>query len=143
MKLFQSDGHLRAEALRALAQNHPLEELERLEIAEHLAFCDLCLQRYTQALTEYALLTPAHSCRETIWHWIRSRTLRILSSRYATAAAAVAIALTLLWAEIPLPQAITAEGPRLVEQIQDWPERWSDSIGAMMEHFILFLDQKV
>ena len=46
MKLFRDDGHLTDEALTALA-GESLDDLSRLEIAEHLAFCDLCLQRYT------------------------------------------------------------------------------------------------
>lgn len=140
MNIFQSDGHLRQEALYALAQNQPLEELERLEIAEHLAFCDHCLQRYTQALGESTLLTPAHSCRETVRQRIRSRTLRILSSRYATAAAAVALALTLLWSDLPVSKITTAERPTPEEHMDDWAERWSDSIGGIMEHFNHFFE---
>lgn len=135
MKIFQSDGHLRQEALYALAQNQPLEELERLEIAEHLAFCDHCLQRYTHALGDNALLTPAHSCRETVLQRIRSRTLHILSSRYATAAAAVALALTFLWSDHPVPKIIMTERPTLEERMDNWAERWSNSTGAFMEHF--------
>ena len=41
MELFRADGHLTEEALRALAENKPLDELHRLEAAEHLSFCDL------------------------------------------------------------------------------------------------------
>ena len=49
--VFREDGHLSGEALAALARNEDrFGELERLEIAEHLAFCDFCLQRYTMAL---------------------------------------------------------------------------------------------
>ena len=140
MKIFRSDGHLRQEALYALVQNQPLEELERLEIAEHLAFCDLCLQRYTDALTKEPLLLPQRSCRDTIWRRIRSRTMRLLTSRYATAAAAVALALTLLWSDHPVPKFITAERPMLEERIDNWAERWSNSIGGIMEHFNHFFE---
>lgn len=140
MKIFRSDGHLRQEALYALVQNQPLEELERLEIAEHLAFCDLCLQRYTDALTKEPLLLLQRSCRDTIWRRIRSRTMRLLTSRYATAAAAVALALTLLWSDHPVPKFITAERPMLEERIDNWAERWSNSIGDIMEHFNHFFE---
>ena len=140
MKIFRSDGHLRQEALYALVQNQPLEELERLEIAEHLAFCDLCLQRYTDALTKEPLLLPQRSCRDTIWRRIRSRTMRLLTSRYATAAAAVALALTLLWSDHPVPKFITPERPMLEERIDNWAERWSNSIGGIMEHFNHFFE---
>lgn len=97
MDMFRPDGHLTDEALRALADNEPLDELDRLETAEHLAFCDYCLQRYTDALAETELLIPQRSCRRTVWLRIRSRAVRLVTSRYATAAAAVALALTMLW----------------------------------------------
>ena len=88
MKLFRDDGHLTDEALTALA-GESLDDLSRLEIAEHLAFCDLCLQRYTLALEPQPLLTPSRSCRESLMRRIRERTLHLITSRYATAAAAV------------------------------------------------------
>ncbi|MBP3485722.1 MAG: hypothetical protein J6J81_02685, partial [Oscillospiraceae bacterium] len=62
MDIFQHDGHLTDEALTALAAGESLDETARLEIAEHLAFCDLCLQRYTDALAGTELLTPEQSC---------------------------------------------------------------------------------
>ena len=96
--VFRDDGHLSAGALEALARNEDrFSELERLEIAEHLAFCDECLQRYTLALEGGTLLVPEHSCQKTLWVRIRSRALRLAVSRYATAAAAVTLALTVLW----------------------------------------------
>ena len=57
MERFRADGHLTDEALLALIRQEDQSELERLEIAEHLAFCDACLQRYTDLLAEDAL-TP-------------------------------------------------------------------------------------
>lgn len=96
--VFRDDGHLSAGALEALARNEDrFSELERLEIAEHLAFCDECLQRYTLALEGGTLLVPEHSCQKTLWVRIRSRALRLAVSRYATAVAAVTLALTVLW----------------------------------------------
>ena len=101
MTVFRGDGHLSGEALAALARNEDrFDGLERLEAAEHLAFCDDCLRRYTAMLEdETVLLVPEHSCQKTLWAHVRSRALRELASRYATAAAAVAIALTALWGE--------------------------------------------
>ena len=96
--VFREDGHLSGEALLALAGNEDcFSELERLEIAEHLAFCDDCLQRYTMALEDGALLVPERSCQKTLWARVRNRAVRAVTSRYATAAAAVALALTVLW----------------------------------------------
>ena len=95
MELFDQHGHLTEEALAALAGGEELPELSRLEAAEHLAYCDPCLQRYTELLSGTELLVPAYSCRESLWHRIRQRTLRVLTSRYATAAAALLILFSL------------------------------------------------
>ena len=96
MELFDQHGHLTDEALRALTENAPMDELSRLEVAEHLAFCDQCLQRYTLYLAGQPTLVPAHSCQESLWRRIRQRSIRLITSRYATAAAAVVLALTVL-----------------------------------------------
>ena len=72
-----------------------------------------------QALGGTELLVPEESCRDTIWHRIWMRTVRILTSRYATAAAAVALALTLVWADIPLPErSIEADRTTVTEKIE-------------------------
>ena len=131
MDIFRNDGHLSGEAILALIQGEELDELTRLEMAEHLSFCDACLQRYTEALESAPLLTPQQSCRDRIWGRLRRRTVRILTSRYAAAAAAVAVALTLVWADIPLPKAAAQERPALTTTI----EQWSGSFQTMMQNF--------
>ena len=134
MELFDPAGHLTDGALLALAHEEVPDELARLEMAEHLAYCDQCLHRYTALLAEAPLLTPAHSCRESLWRRVRARTLRVLASRYATAAAAVALALTVLWgsAAVSLPEA-----PR---HFQSWPERWSDTLDGGLSRLNTMFD---
>ena len=135
MELFDPAGHLTDGALLALAHEEVPDELARLEMAEHLAYCDQCLHRYTDLLTKTPLLTPAHSCRESLWRRVRARTLRILTSRYATAAAAVALALTVLWgsAAVPLPKRPSL--PEVPQRLQSWPQRWSDSLDGALSRF--------
>ena len=135
MELFDPAGHLTDGALLALAHEEVPDELARLEMAEHLAYCDQCLHRYTALLAEAPLLTPAHSCRESLWRRVRARTLRLLTSRYATAAAAVALALTVLWgsAAVPLPQRPSL--PEVPQRLQSWPQRWSDSLDGALSRF--------
>ena len=135
MELFDPAGHLTDGALLALAHEEVPDELARLEMAEHLAYCDQCLQRYTDLLANAPLLTPAHSCRESLWRRIRARTLRLLTSRYATAAAAVALALTVLWgsAAVPLPKRPSL--PEVPQRLQSWPQRWSDSLDGALSRF--------
>ena len=135
MELFDPSGHLTDRALLALAHEEVPDELARLEMAEHLAYCDQCLHRYTALLAEAPLLTPAHSCRESLWRRVRARTLRLLTSRYATAAAAVALALTVLWgsAAVPLPKRPSL--PEVPQRLQSWPQRWSDSLDGALSRF--------
>lgn len=97
MDVFREDGHLTDEALAALIREEAPEDLARLEMAEHLAFCDLCLQRYTELLADTELLVPEHSCQKSIWGRIQMRALRLVTSRYAAAVAAVGLALTVVW----------------------------------------------
>lgn len=144
MTRFRDDGHLTGETLAALARGEELDELGRLEAAEHLAFCDLCLQRYTGALDGAALLTPEHSCRESIWGRIRARALRLVTSRYATAAAAVALALTMLWGsgrvDAVRKPALPEERPSVSQGLREWPAKWNDSLDGAMSGLNDFFD---
>ena len=139
MDIFRHDGHLADAALAALAAGDPLDETTRLEMAEHLAFCDLCLQRYTDALTGTELLTPEQSCRESLWRRIRARTARLFLNRYATAAAAVALALTVLWgsAGITLPERIPLpeDRPTGSDGLRKWNESLDSAMSGLNEFF--------
>ena len=135
MELFDPAGHLTDGALLALAHEEVPDELARLEMAEHLAYCDQCLQRYTDLLANAPLLTPAHSCRESLWRRVRARTLRLLTSRYATAAAAVALALTVLWGSTAVPLPKRPSLPEVPQRLQSWPQRWSDSLDGALSRF--------
>lgn len=135
MEIFDKAGHLTAQAMQALVRNDPLEELSRLEMAEHLSFCDRCLQRYTELLTDDVLLTPSPACREGLIWRIRRRAVRLFTSRYATAAAAVALALTVLWggslgqrtADRPLVQA----GQAITEWAISWPQDFRNMFSGL------------
>lgn len=95
MELFDRiSGCLTDEGLQALADGQ-LDELSRLEAAEHLAFCDACLDRYTALLAGPMIVQPPQDLQKPVWQRIRSQMFRVLTNRYATAAAAVAIAFCL------------------------------------------------
>ena len=139
MEPFRTDGHLTDETLAALARGRALAELTRLEAAVHPALCDACLQRYTDLLATSPLLVPAHPCRDILWVRVRRLTLRLVTSRYATAAAAVALALTVVWGSgrldfvrLPIPP---EDRPSVSEGLQRWSARWSDSLDSAMSGF--------
>ena len=94
MTLFLDNGHLTDEGLRALVEGS-LDEMERLESAEHLSFCDECLVRYTELLTEPVCQDPPQDLTLPVMRSLRQRTFRTAAGRYATAAAAVLLSLCL------------------------------------------------
>lgn len=139
MELFHEDGHLTKAAIARLAAGEELPETARLEIAEHLSYCDCCLQRYTAALAEPELLTPERSCQERLWRRVRARAVRLITSRYATAAAAVAVALTLVWsgsgsAAIQRPPQ-QEQPPAVTERLQRW-NRAMDGVMSEVDEFL-------
>lgn len=101
MVLFNEDGHLTDLALEML-ENPELTELERLEISEHLSFCDECLLRYTLKLDECTLLEPEEPMAQNIFKRIRRKAVRIMFSKYATVAVAASM-IVFLWGGGVLP----------------------------------------
>ena len=138
MEIFRHDGHLTDGALAALVAGEPLDETARLEIAEHLAYCDLCLQRYTDALAGAPLLTPERSCQESLWRRIRARTVQIFTSRYAAAVAGVVLALTLVWGSgyggIRLPE-LPEDRPTVSDGLRKWNESLDSAMSGINEFF--------
>ena len=138
MEIFRHDGHLTEETLAALVAGEPLDETARLEIAEHLAYCDLCLQRYTDALAGAPLLTPERSCQESLWRRIRARTVQIFTSRYAAAAAGIVLALTLVWGSgdegIRLPD-LPEDRPTVSDGLRKWNESLDNVMSGVNEFF--------
>ena len=94
MELFDENGCLTDEGLQALTGGR-LEETERLEAAEHLAYCDRCMDRYTALLTEDALEAPPRPVRGTVMAAIWVRLMQNTWGRAAVAGVAAVLALTM------------------------------------------------
>ncbi|MEG1010460.1 MAG: hypothetical protein RSE54_01270 [Ruthenibacterium sp.] len=116
MILFTKDGHLTDEALQATIAEK-LDELARLEVAEHLSFCNPCLTRYTAMLTDETLRTPEAPLMPPLLSRIRRRTVGLLFNRYTTYAAAACLALV-LW------------GAGVFTQLGARPESWRVAAAA-------------
>ena len=65
MRLFNEEGHITDEGFQQLIGGQA-DELSRLEISEHMDFCDQCVERYSELLTADLL-------------WSRRRILRLRS----------------------------------------------------------------
>ena len=76
MELFNKEGHLTDEGLRAVVDG-TLDEMGRLEASEHLSFCDSCLVRYTELLADDTLLVPETPLTPTVLARVRRRAVRI------------------------------------------------------------------
>lgn len=96
MELFDAKGCLSEEGLQALVGGQ-LDETQRLEAAEHLAYCDRCMDRYTALLTDDVLEQPPRSARGAVMGTIWIRLMQNTWGRAAVATVAAVLALT-LWA---------------------------------------------
>lgn len=114
MTLFHKNGHLTDAALTALLQES-LDETSRLEVAEHLSFCDTCLVRYTEMLDDSVLIEPEKPLVDGILSKIRQKVIRVFFNRYATAAAAIALAM-IFWGYGIFDIEYSAKPPREITQ---------------------------
>lgn len=105
MELFHDDSHLTDETLNALIEGTDLPELDRLEISEHLGYCNDCLERYAALMTKETLLSPEHPCGGGLWRRIHLRAVNTILNRHAAAAAAVLVTIAALWGSLGLPAA--------------------------------------
>ena len=94
MELFDAKGCLSEEGLQALVGGQ-LDETQRMEAAEHLAYCDRCMDRYTALLTADALEMPPHSAHKAVMAAIWVRLMQSTYGRAAVAGVAAVLALTM------------------------------------------------
>ena len=87
MELFDQNGCLTEEGLHAVIGGQ-LDELGRLEAAEHLSYCDKCMDRYTALLTADVLEEPPRSARGAVMGTIWVRLMQNTWGRAAVAAVA-------------------------------------------------------
>lgn len=144
-ELFLQNGHLSDEGLQALIDG-TLDELQRLEAAEHLSFCDECLTRYTALLTGDVLEEPEQDVTLPVMRRLRRRAVKNVWNRYAAAAAAVVITAGLWYSGVfggamealaiqppALEQTAQAQEPgplgQLLERIEGKPARPDNGLG--------------
>lgn len=94
MELFQENGCFTDEGLQAVVGGQ-LDELGRLEAAEHLSYCDKCMDRYTALLTADVLETPPKGVKNTVMTTIWVRLMQNTYGRAAVAGVAAVLALTM------------------------------------------------
>lgn len=134
MELFNKDGHLTKQGMKALI-NEQLDELESLEASEHLSFCDTCLLDYLEQMENQPLLTPSQPLTETVLVRIRKRAKRILFNQYTTVAAAACLVIA-MWSsgfigslvKTPTSSALSTPPP-VSEPAKHFPQKINNAIG--------------
>ena len=122
-ELFLQNGHLSDEGLEALIAG-TLDEMQRLEAAEHLSFCDECLTRYTGLLTGEVLEEPEQDMTLPVMRRLRRRAVKLVWNRYAAAAAAVVITAGLWYSGVfgMAMEAVSIQPPALEQQASPMEE---------------------
>ena len=120
MELFDKNGCLTDEGLQAL-QAGRLDELGRLETAEHLAYCDKCMDRYTALLTADALETPPHSAHKAVMAAVWVRLMQNTWGRAAVAGVAAVLAFT-MWRSGTVEQLLDFR-----QELRSWTQEASQS----------------
>ena len=120
MELFREDGCLSDEGLHALTAGQ-LDELGRLEAAEHLAYCDKCTDRYTALLTADALTDPPRDVRRTVMSTIWVRLMQNTWGRAAVAGVAAVLAFT-MWRSGTIDQLLNFR-----QELHTWTPETSQS----------------
>ncbi|HAO69121.1 MAG TPA: hypothetical protein DCR31_03495 [Ruminococcaceae bacterium] len=100
LDLFDQNGHLTDEALQALIWEDDLDDLQRLEIAEHLSFCDACTDRYTNILCDDVLQSPPVPMYGEVMQQIRKKERKMFLRRLTTISAAACLALVFWWSGV-------------------------------------------
>ncbi|SDM53884.1 hypothetical protein [Acetanaerobacterium elongatum] len=141
---FNEDGHLTPQALKATAKLEPLDELTRLEISEHLSFCDKCLSDYTLLLTDSTLVSPPQSQVHQIMGRIKHKARTIFFNRYARVAVAACLAIT-LWgcgafsfdyinANNQLVSSVASTSASVTVKMDEWKESISKGFSSFFKN---------
>lgn len=92
-EFFSEDGHLTDFAFNSFI-NDDIEELNRLEIAEHTSFCDKCLLKYMDLLDNSELISPPEIMEHNIMIKITKNIRRTKLNQYFSMALAACFAMT-------------------------------------------------
>lgn len=110
-------GHITDAGFAAL-ESDQLELQQRLELAEHLSFCDDCCARYTAFLEHRPLLEPPHPVAAPVIRRIRSHGRLILLRRALRVGLAACLLITVLSVFAPPLTGVKSGSLRLDFELQ-------------------------
>lgn len=121
---FDQEGHLTGRAFDGLLHGEP-DELARLEIAEHLAFCDHCTERYAAILCEDGLLPAPETLQPSVMRGIRRRARQLFVNRYVAAGVAACLTM-LLWLGGAFSMPASTHTPDPFQHLTSFSQQFSD-----------------
>ncbi len=95
MTIFHKNGHITAEGFFLLV-TEKADEMQRLELSEHLSFCDECLEQYLKEVEKITLLETEERLAKRVIKQVKHKTAFLLQKRFGTAVVAACISM-LLW----------------------------------------------
>ncbi|MFA9381968.1 MAG: hypothetical protein ACERKO_13015 [Acetanaerobacterium sp.] len=142
-ELFYDNGHITRRALESLAEEAQSDELARLELAEHLSFCDRCLDEYMALLDDSLLLSPPETQVPHIIKRVKRRARVLFFNRYVRVTVAACLAIT-LWASGVFSIDYMEANSRLIasvgssvasisQHVNEWKDDLSDELHSLLQ----------
>lgn len=123
MTIFNQNGHITAEGLFLLV-TEKANEMQRLELSEHLSFCDRCLEQYLIEMDKITLLEIEESIAKRVIKRVKHKTAFLAQKRFGTAVAAACIAM-ILWTSGAFSWTTMAQQYDTVEHFEEELEKFS------------------
>lgn len=123
---FDEKGCITPQALLRVVQGEEMSQLERLEISEHLSFCDHCLKEYSRLLTQETLMEPSKPLADHFLKRLKKKVERLVFRRVTAAALAAGFALAFVFSDafVLTCTQFEREERLQVSQTQEEGERW-------------------
>lgn len=135
-------GCLTGYALESLVAGS-LGELERLEVSEHLSYCDLCVERYTALLTGETLLEAPELMKQSILATLKKRAAKVFVNRYFHMGVAACLTLVLWTTGIftsvkdipfaPLRMEFREDRITITQRLEDFAEGVNDGLYGFVD----------
>ena len=117
--------------------------MTRLEIAEHLSFCDRCTERYSELLCEAPLRAPAEPLADSVIEALARRVRVLFFHRYIAAGMAACLALTFWFTGVFEPKAepgrnygaVYAISEQITSKSQEFGWKFADRFQSFFDRF--------
>ncbi len=141
---FNPDGHLTTDALQSLVDATHLDELTRLELAEHLSFCDKCLDAYMSVLDDSLLIDPPQTQATAIMKRVKQRVRILFFNKYTRIAVAACLAIT-LWSTGVFSTEFAQRNGQLIASVGSSAatlttrvSQWTDEVAGELQSYLKF-----